>query len=117
METSEEFDEKKYQEEQDELDRLFPDVGFCICIKLDELDDVISTESRIMIKDTRTCYCYDDCKESNIFIEIKNINGQITYRDLLQKLNDMKYQRPCNHDCFEGLSQNSNIQYEMFFGS
>lgn len=115
----EEFDEEKYQAGQDELDRLFPDLGFSICIELDELDDVISTEYRIIMKDTRTCYCYDNCKESNTFIEIKNKNGQITYRDLFQELNNMKFQRSCNHRFFEGLQQckNSNIQFEMCFGS
>jgi hypothetical protein len=115
----EEFDEEKYNKEQDELDRLFPDLGFSICIELEELDDIISREDRIMMKDTRTCYCYDECKESSVFIEIKNINGQITYRDLFQKLNNIKFKRSCNHHFFEGLQQckNSNIQFEMCFGS
>jgi hypothetical protein len=48
MDDDEYFDEDKYERDQEEFSRLFPDIGFSICITLEQLDDILSTDDIIM---------------------------------------------------------------------
>lgn len=114
------FNEAEYMAQQEELERLFPDVGFCIaCCSPDTLDTIITPLTMIILKNSKNCYCYDKNPEPNDYIEIKKVGGNITYRDILEKLNAIKYQCECNHRFLEGVDpiKNSYISFDLCFGS
>ena len=114
------FDEDEYITQQDELYRLFPNVGFSIsCCNPDGLDKIITQLDRIILKNSKDCYCYRENPEPNDYIELKKVGGNITYRDVLEKLNDIKYQCDCNHRFLECIVpiKNSYVQFDLCFGS
>ena len=115
--SEEDFNEAEYIAQQDELERLFPDVGFSISVS--DIDKIISPLDMIIVKNSKDCYCYKNSPEPNDYIEIKKVGGNITYRDVLEKLNAIKYRCDCNHRFLECITpiKNSSIQFDIFFGS
>jgi hypothetical protein len=114
------FNEKEYMAQQEELDRLFPHVGFSIeCCNPDGLDKIITPLSMIILKNSKNCYCYRDSPEPDDYIEVKKTGGNITFRTVLEKLNDIKYKCGCNHRFLECIVpiKNSSVQFDLCFGS
>ena len=110
-------EQEKFEYEYIEFQRLFPRLEISYAMPFEDLDCVLSQERSIFIKDTFTCYCYDDGAVPSRYIEIINRNGNITIRDVMQSLNDISFKRDCNHVFLEGFTQKTPIQYEMYFGS
>lgn len=119
---TEEEQETYYEELREELERLFPDVGFSLGIELEDLDIELSTLDRIIVKNTSCCCCYavGNAPPSD-YIEVIKPEGQthITYRTVIQKLNDIRYEALCNHNHLEviQLTKNTEMQFELGFSS
>lgn len=117
------YDEIEYDKVNNEI---FHNAKFNICIGLNELDTVISTDNKIIIKCSHTCYCYklNNNKRSANYYTVYNINNiGITNQMIIQALIDNNYDPRCNHIFLEFFDQNIKIsskyvkQFEPFFGS
>lgn len=111
--------ELHYEEVREELERLFPDIKFSLGIELEDLDIKLSTLDKIIVKNTKNCYCYGDDNPPSDFIEVVKPEGEthITYRDVIKKLSDIGYDPECNHNYLELIQQTTPIQFDLWFGS
>ena len=119
----EEMTEQEAEEEIELINSIFPDPPFCICIPSCELDDIVSTEKLIIIKNTFGCYCCQN-KINNHYIEVKkNPNSEgITNRDMIHAMINyyntvQKDFNWCNHCFLEFFTQISTIEFNAAFGS
>lgn len=122
-------DEESFEKNQEELRRLFPDVGFEISIPLDELDDELSSLDKIFVELDTEYYDedYEFETQPNFIVVIKLKNKtHITIRDVIQKLNDIKYTRYSDHRFLEMVYIRTDLVvnneyplniFEMYFGS
>ena len=118
------FDEEKYEKEQTELRQLYPDIGFNISMSLDDLGEELSSLDKIFLEIDINCCMYDGnvrVENEVEFIVILKKEGKsfITTRDIIQKLNDIKYKKNCDHIFLEMIYRKSNTEdvFEMYFGS
>lgn len=112
----EDFDLEKWEEEQRIIDEMFPNCPFSICIDLDEMNQVVSNEPRIVIQ----CVpCDIPCGRSGnrIYVYVNNNGNGITNKDMIKAMIDAGYHPECDHHFLEGFDKKSNITYEPFFGS
>ena len=126
-----------------EYERSFPNIGFTLSIRRDELDDELSNLDKIIIKnDKQVCGCQvcesygyttcDFCGGYDVstlpetdYIEVKKRTGQefITVRDVVNKLNDIHYEpqfpKMFNPSFLEDIypSVGSTVQFQLAFGS
>ena len=116
----EEFDMEVFEKEQDELRRLFPDVGFDLSITLEDLDTNLSTLDKIFI-DIADCCDYEEEPQPFFIVVLKKKDEtHITYRTVIQRLNEIKYTKRCDHNCLEmikPLDRDTNNVFELWFGS
>jgi hypothetical protein len=108
--------EDEYMKEFQIIDEMFPNIDFTISINLDMMNDVISDEKCIVIKNTFKCYCYSLVDKKNEFFIINApINGKITYKHLFTELMNQNCALLCDHRFIEGIhkSPNSTCQYEL----
>lgn len=138
-------EEAEYEAEEREYESLYPNLGFTLDIRRDELDDELSKLDMIIIKnDKECCYCEPcDCcgittcdlcggYDTNTiqlpetdYIEVKKPVGQnnITIRDVVNKLNEIHYQsqfpKMYSPHFLERIfpSVGSNVQFDLWFGS
>jgi hypothetical protein len=120
---SEELEKTKqqYEYEREQIDKMFPNALFDIAIELEELDEVVTEETSIVVKNTYSCYCYDDCKKNTDFFHITcNPCEKMTNKFIIQELiNQNLNLQECNHRFLEGFikSKNSDCQLEIVVGS
>lgn len=113
-------EELKYIELSNKINELFPNIQLELSSFIDDLDllnEVFSYEPLIIIKLEKKCYCYDYCNEPNEFIEIRSINGKITYYDLFKQLDAHEFRTICNHRFLEGIEPINKYQYVLCCGS
>tara|TARA_R100000951_G_scaffold2414_1_gene3800 strand:+ start:4180 stop:4638 length:459 start_codon:yes stop_codon:yes gene_type:complete len=113
------IDSQKIDEDIEFINNRFPDAKFTICLKPDELNDKISDEKQIVIKQTFSCYCHDttanyDRPQPKFFVIT---NDNMTIENILDELIRQNMTADCNHQFFEGFYQATDAQYEMRFGS
>jgi Na+-transporting NADH:ubiquinone oxidoreductase subunit NqrF len=115
--TSDEKAVELYEEEFQEIERMFPNAKFVISIGLEELDTVITAQTNIVIKQSYTCYCYEDCKKKPDFFYICGEN--MTNKFIIQELIEQGLEIECNHCFLEGFdkTENSECQFELGTGS
>ena len=115
--TREEKAEDLYEEEFQEIERMFPNAKFVISIELDELDTVITAQTNIVIKQSYTCHCYEDCKRKPNFFYIRGEN--ITNKFIIHELIEQGLEIECDHCFLEGFdkTENSECQFELATGS
>ena len=109
--------EEQYEYEMEQINEMFPHANFSICIDIEDLDEVVTNKSDIMIKNTYTCHCYDNCRKNT---EYYHISGKhITNRYIINKLIEQGLNLDCDHHFLEGFYQmkNSECQFEMVIGS
>jgi Na+-transporting NADH:ubiquinone oxidoreductase subunit NqrF len=115
----EDYDEETYLKEQEEIERLYPNAKFTICVSLQDLDDLVTEETNIVVKTSFNCMCYDYCdvvRQSEYYY----ISGdKLTNGYIIQHLIEHGLSLDCNHCFLEGFhkSANSSVQYEMVIGS
>ena len=114
---SSEYDSEYYEEEFKYMEKAFPGASFDICMRLKELDKVISEEKTIVVKSSYGCYCYDECKRND---ETYIIQGEkITNRYVIEQLILQGLRIDCNHRFLELIQPvpNRNCEFELWFGS
>tara|TARA_B110000495_G_C22796776_1_gene465493 strand:- start:283 stop:699 length:417 start_codon:yes stop_codon:yes gene_type:complete len=117
---SDEKTEEQYCREIEIIDQLFPNAEFTIAINIEELDDILSDKSSIVIKNTYTCRCYDNCKKEPDYFHItRKIGEQMTQKYIILELIKQGLKRECDHHFLEGFDKTttSECQFELSFGS
>jgi hypothetical protein len=100
-----------------EMKRLFPDVKCDICIRFGKLDQVVSSFDHIILRQDKTCFCHDEHPVPDVFVEVKKPGGNITYRDILNRLNEIHFTVTCPHYYLEGIrpTKKSMKRFNMVF--
>ena len=62
--------EEEMENEFDLIDKMFPGAKFVIAIDIEELDDVVTERTNIVIKNTYDCYCYAGVNKSQIIFTL-----------------------------------------------
>lgn len=121
--------------EQMEINRMFPNARFVIAIPLNEMEQVISHLDKIIIKQTYTCYCYDnfmnDISETETTDNDTIINGRpppkwfpihcqegqkMTNKYVIKELIRQGLTLSCNHCFLEGIEpslRGGDCQFEL----
>lgn len=112
--------DEQYNYEQSLINNMFPTMKFSISIDYDDLDEVATERQNIVIKNTYSCYCYDNNPRNTdyFYISSKNTEG-ITYKFLIEELIKQDLCLECNHCYLEGImkSKDSECQFELIIGS
>ena len=112
-----EYTEEQYEKMFREIERIFPDAKFSICLGfLPILDDLLTDKKQIFISNSRTCYCWENIEgPKQQFFEIKG--EKLTYKYVLNELIKQNFDPECNHVFLEGIIKVNDIQYSLWMGS
>ena len=109
--------EEQYAYEREQIEQMFPNAEFVVAIDFEELIDVVTDLSNIVIKNTYGCYCYDNCERNTDYFYITTTNGEkMTNKFIIQELIKQGLKLECNHVFVED-SKDSDCQFEIWFGS
>tara|TARA_R110002153_G_scaffold80852_3_gene205093 strand:+ start:170 stop:586 length:417 start_codon:yes stop_codon:yes gene_type:complete len=102
------------------LDERFKDANFTVSIPKNELDDLLSEEPQIIIKQTFTCACYGcgndiNNRPPNKYFCITNDN--MTQANVIDELIKQNLECDCDHHFLEGFDQETEIQFLLYMGS
>ena len=114
---SSDYDSEDYEQEFEYMEKAFPGASFEICMRVKELDKVISDENTIVVKSSYGCYCYDECKRND---ETYIIQGEkITNRYVIEQLILQGLTIDCNHRFLELIQKvpDSVCEFKLWFGS
>lgn len=103
-----------YEREFNLLNEMFPDARFIISIDLHEMNDILSTEKVIIIKESLYCYCNDMSKTSNLYT-IKNM--VMTKKNVITELIRQGMTRTCNHAFLTKFDRKTDCHFELWFDS
>ena len=107
--------EEEMENEFDLIDKMFPGAKFVIAIDIEELDDVVTERTNIVIKNTYDCYCYAGV---NKIADYFYISGErITNKFIINKLIEQGLSLNCNHCFIEGFDKESDCQFGISAGS
>ena len=120
----EDFDEEAHNIEYEQLKTMFPNANFSICMSISELDDIVSTDKKIIIKCEHNCFCYSVYKRRAAYFTVHNLNNAgISNKMIIQVLINAEYETGCDHIYLEKIERNMKIspnsvkQFVPFFGS
>ena len=113
MSVSNEKTEEQYEAETTLINEMFPTAKFCVAIDYDELNEVVTDQPNIVIKNTYNCYCYDDNKRNTDYFYISAKKGEaITNKFIITELINQKLCLECNHIFLEGFAKNTLSESE-----
>ena len=113
----EEVDEE-LQREFRIIDDMFPGADFTPSIRLKDLDDIVTEEKEIIIKQDFTCYCYDNMNKFPKYFTVKcKENESLTNKYIMTELMKQKMKIDCDHRFVEGFNHLNDNIYEMWTGS
>jgi hypothetical protein len=103
--------------ENEQINNIFPNAQFEVAINITELNKLISDKQFIIVKNTYSCFCYDNCKKNTDYFYIQGQN--MTYRYVIEQLIYQGLQLDCDHRYLEGFykKDDSDCQFEMWTGS
>ena len=108
--------EEDYEKDIEEIEKMFPNAKFSVAIEIEELDNIVTDETYIVVKNTYDCYCYKNKRNTEYFY----ISGKhITNKFIIYKLIKQGLDLDCDHRFLEGFckSKDSNCQFEIATGS
>ena len=113
---------EKTQEEIDieirQMNEMYPEANFSPSISLEELDDKVSEEKEIIIKQDFTCYCYDNMNKRPNYFTIKcSENESLTNKYIINSLIKKNLKLECEHRFLEGFNHLNDNIYELCLGS
>jgi len=110
--------EDEYVKDYKKVLEMFMDAEFNVAIPSNELDDVVSTDKTIIIKHTRSCYCYGDepLPTQYFTVECENHN-ELTNKYIIHELIKQNLRMNCNHVYLEGFHNLHDNVYETMAGS
>lgn len=103
--------EAEYEAEFELLEALFPHAQFTISIPIEELDDVVTQEPVIMVKQTYQCHCYSECSKETEWFCIRGCS--ITNKFILNELIQQGLKLECDHQFIEFFHKISECQFEI----
>ena len=119
MEQTEEGDDvihiTDYTFEIDLIDKMFPNAKFVIAIDIEELDDVVTDQTNIVVKNTYDCYCYGGVNKIADYFYIRG--EHITNRFIINNLIEQGLNLNCNHCFVEGFYKETICQFGICTGS
>lgn len=101
----------EYEAEIELIETMFPNAQFTVSIPIEELDDVVTNEPVIMVKQTYTCHCYTNCNRQTEWYSIRGSN--ITNKYILNELIKQGLKLECDHQFIEFFHKISECQYEI----
>jgi hypothetical protein len=103
--------------EIEQMNNMFPTAQFEVAISIEEIDKLITDKQFIIVKNTYSCFCYDNCKKNTDYFYIRGQN--ITYRYVIEQLIEQGLQLDCDHHYLEGVykTKGSECQFEICTGS
>ena len=115
MQSAEDAEDAAFEEEQRQLDAQFPNCKFSIAISLEDLDDPLTAEKTIVVKQVYNCRCYDNAPRKTDWFVIKA--DPITSRVVLNELIKGGLDLECDHHFVEGFHALTDCQFEIILGS
>ena len=116
--------EEQYQYEYEikQIEEMFPNAKFSIAINIEDMDNIITEQTNIVVKHTYACYCYDNCNKNTDFFYITNRQDdkmKMTNKFIITELIKQGLKLECNHVFLEGFiqSKDSVCQFELLVGS
>ena len=114
--------EQQYEAEINQIEEMFPNAKFSIAINIEDLDNVITDQTNIVVKHTYECYCYDNCNKNTDYFYITNRQDykmKMTNKFIITELITQGLTLECNHVFLEGFiqSKDSHCQFELLVGS
>ena len=114
-----------YECQQEEINRMFPNIDFTIAMTLEEIDEVVSPLDKIVVKQTFNCYCYDGESMSHApipkwFTIHCREDEKMTNRVIIRELANQGFSLECNHRFLEGFERSARggeCQFEPATGS
>jgi hypothetical protein len=111
--------EEQYEADFKYMEARFPDAGFSICIDRDKLKDLLTEDKQIIIKQDFFCRCYGceniDNRPPNKYFIINN--DVMSYENVIDELIKQNCITDCDHNFLELIVKQTDIQYELCFGS
>ena len=100
------------------IDDMFPEADFTPSVRLENLDDVVTDEKEIIIKQDFTCYCHDNMNKRSKYFTIKcGEHESITNKFIMTELMKQKMKIDCDHRFVEGFYKHKDNIYEIWTGS
>ena len=106
---------RAFEEEQQQLDEIFGDIDFTVSIPLNDMDDLLTDRTWIVIKNIYTCYCYEHEPRTADYFVI--CGDSLTIKYVLLELKKQNLHLDCNHRFIEGFQKDSECQYSLILGS
>ena len=91
----------------------FKGAMFSIAIEDSELDDILTTQDQIMIKQDFDCYCFHKKREPRYFHIKRQGSKSLTNRCVIHQLIEQKMVLECNHVFLEGFIKKTDCQFEL----
>lgn len=109
--------DEEIEKEIEQMHNMFSNAQFEVAINIEEMDKLFTDKNYIIVKNTYSCYCYDDCKKNTDYFYIKGEN--MTYRYVIEQLIEKGLKLECNHHYLEGFykTEGSDCQFEILVGS
>lgn len=100
-----------------QINNMFPNAQFEVAINIEEIDKLITDKQFIIVKNTYSCFCYDNCKKNTDYFYIRG--RHMTHRYVIEQLIEQGLQLDCDHHYLEGFYKikDSDCQFEIWTGS
>jgi hypothetical protein len=103
------------------MDKTFADAEFSVCLKIDELDDIVSTEKTIVIKNSQEAWWEPETREMgfNHFFYVIKLDV-MSKRNIIFELIKKGLEGDGDHRFLESISptrEGNNTQFELSWGS
>ena len=103
----------------DYLQERFAGANFTISMDKKELNKILSTEKRIVIKQDFNCYCFDGCcneeRPKTRFFVIRN--DIMSVENVIDELIKQDCNTYCDHHFLEFFDKKTEVRFEMIYGS
>ena len=107
----ENIDWDKLDKFNDHVNGLFPNITTSSIFKIDTIEEVagalsevILTTDFVVLKNKKSCYCYDELSREDIYYMRFKKQTPVTVRMILELLNQEKYTPECRHISIEGFT-------------
>ncbi len=109
--------DEEIENEIEQIHNMFTNAEFEVAINIEEMDKLLTDKNYIIVKNTYSCYCYDNCKKNTDYFYITGEN--MTYRYVIEQLIEKGLKLECNHHYLEGFykTEGSDCQFEIWVGS
>ncbi len=109
--------DEEIENEIEQIHNMFTNAEFEVAINIKEMDKLLTDKNYIIVKNTYSCYCYDNCKKNTDYFYITGEN--MTYRYVIEQLIEKGLKLECNHHYLEGFykTEGSDCQFEIWVGS